>query len=115
MNSDQTSQTNASYQLAYSFQGHTADVRGLLNLSNGNLVTYSDDNTVAVWDSSNHYTSLYVLKGHTGPVNAVVQLQNGNLASCSEDGTIRVWNAQNNLFKYSSRTLCCSFQFSITS
>jgi WD40 repeat protein len=59
------------------------------------LVTFSDDDTVRLWDVNNphHPTLLYNLTGHSISVDSVVFSSNGNtLATGNGDHTVRLWD-----------------------
>lgn len=71
--------------------GHTANVRAMISLPDGRLVTGSNDTTVRVWNTQNA-TCLLTLSGHTKEVAALILLPDGRLASSSSDRTLRVWD-----------------------
>ena len=62
----------------------------LAELSNGNLASGSDDNTVRVWDTVSG-ACLLTLAGHTSYVSSLAVLPDGELASGSGDDTVRIW------------------------
>ena len=70
--------------------GHTSDVNALTVLSDGSLVSGSDDNTIKIWDIKNGQT-IKTLTGHTDSVYALTVLPDGSLASGSYDNTIKIW------------------------
>jgi WD40 repeat protein len=74
--------------------GHTDRVTTLLQLSNGMLVSGSDDKTMIVWDPSNNYSLVTTLIGHTSGVTSILQLSNGMFASGSDDNNIIIWNTK---------------------
>jgi WD40 repeat protein/ribosomal protein S17E len=72
--------------------GHTNFISSLYELSNGNLVSGSDDKNIIVWSLQNGYEIDKVLEGHTDSVRNIIQLQDSNFASGSWDKTIRIWD-----------------------
>ena len=72
-------------------EGHTADVNGALVLSDGRLLSWSDDKTLRLWDEQSG-ASLAVLKGHTNWVNGALELSDGRLLSWAWDKTLRLWD-----------------------
>ena len=70
-------------------EGHTADVNGALVLSDGRLLSWSDDKTLRLWDEQSG-ASLAVLKGHTNWVNGALELSDGRLLSWAWDKTLRL-------------------------
>jgi WD40 repeat protein len=71
--------------------GHTWGVSSLVTLSNGNLESGSDDDTVKIWNITSGLL-VYTSTWHIWDVYTLVTLQNGNLASDSGDNTIKIWN-----------------------
>lgn len=70
--------------------GHKYPSKSLVVLSDGRLVSGSEDEAIRIWDTSTGQ-SLITLTGHTGPITSLAVLPNGYLASGSDEG-IRVWN-----------------------
>ncbi len=70
--------------------GQTDSVYALLQLSNGNLMSGSYDNTIFVWDTSS-YTKISKLTDHTNQVYSIVQMDNGQVASGSY-AEIIIWD-----------------------
>lgn len=64
-------------------------------LSDGRLVSGSDDRTLKVWDTTS-WTCMKTLEGHTGDVYCVSQLFDGRLVSGSLDRTVKVWELEAN-------------------
>ena len=60
-------------------------------LSDGRVISGTDDNTIRVWDSSTGQC-VQSLKGHKERVNSISVLPNECIVSGSDDNTIRVWN-----------------------
>jgi len=70
--------------------GHTSDANALTVLSDGSLVSGSNDNTIKIWDVKNGQT-IKTLTGHTNSVRALTVLPDGSLVSGSYDNTIKIW------------------------
>jgi len=69
----------------------------MIKLSNGNLATGSDDNTIKIWSTEpNDLKCLNTLKGHNEAVLSLHELPNKVLISGSEgDSTLRFWDTEN--------------------
>ncbi len=72
------------------FRGHTRGINGAKVLKNGNIISYSGDNTLKLWDSDGNLITNF--KGHKDSVNGVLILENNEIISYSDDGTLRLWN-----------------------
>ncbi len=70
---------------------HTAAVNGVIELSDGNLLSYSKDNTLRLWNSEGTLQS--VLKEHVSSVENAIELSNGSILSYSRDNAIILWNS----------------------
>jgi WD40 domain-containing protein len=69
--------------------GHRMYVRGAAALSDGRLLSWSDDTTLRLWTSDG--APLAELKGHRGRIFGATALSDGRLLSWSDDGTLRLW------------------------
>jgi WD40 repeat protein len=74
------------------FIGHTASVNGALELSDGRILSWSNDGTIRLWNIEGKL--LYTFSGHVKGVNTVIQLMNGNLLSWGQDKTLRLWTLE---------------------
>ena len=74
-------------------KGHSKWINSCICLSNGNLVSCSDDKTIKVWNLSNE-KCIETLIGHSNCVYCIFLLKNGQLASGSHDKTIKLWNVE---------------------
>lgn len=76
-------------------QGHSNSIWSICFNQKGNLLaTYSQDNTIKIWDSETG-VCINTLESKGGPINDIVFDQNGqNIISCSEDGFIVNWRLQ---------------------
>ena len=72
-------------------EGHTNDVRCVIQLTDGRLASCCDDNTIKIWDTISG-RCLMTLEGHTNYVPFVIQLTDGRLVSGSRDSTIKIWD-----------------------
>ena len=68
-----------------------SEVFSLATLSDGRMVSTSDDNAVRVWDFSEGKCD-QVLQGHSCGVITVTVLTDGRMVSATDDSTIRVWD-----------------------
>ena len=75
-------------------EGHTGLVHGAAELTNGSILSWSEDQTLRVWDRKNG-ESLLVLEGHKGSIHGAAELTDGSILSWSEDQTLRVWDREN--------------------
>jgi WD40 repeat protein len=64
-------------------------LNSIIQLSDGQLVTGGNDNTIRFWDLSGE--CIRVLRGHTATITSLLQLTDGRLASGSRDVTVRIW------------------------
>ena len=64
---------------------------GALALPDGRLLSWSDDNTLRLWDGASG-AALATLEGHTWPVTGALALPDGRLLSWSNDNTLRLWD-----------------------
>jgi WD40 repeat protein len=72
-------------------EGHQRPVSGALLSLNDSIVSWSDDCTLRVWDSTTGQCRV-VLEGHTDSVSDAQLLPDGRILSWSQDASIRVWN-----------------------
>ncbi len=64
---------------------------GTLALSDGRLLSWSEDNTLRLWTANS--VPLAELQGHTSRVVGTLALSDGRLLSWGEDSTLRLWAA----------------------
>ena len=70
---------------------HTDDIWDVICLDNGNILSYSCDNTLRLW--SNKGDQLAIFEGHTDYVRGAKVLSDGRILSFSNDWNIRIWSA----------------------
>ena len=75
--------------------GHTYYIQGVMELQDGRLLSWSNENTLRLWGADGEL--LTTLTGHTETVVGVVELRNGRLLSWSRDNTLRLWGADGTL------------------
>ena len=78
-------------EIMMTLEGHTSYVNCMIQLTDGRLVSGSDDNTLKIWDTISG-SCLMTLEGHTNSVFCVTQLTYGRLVSSSIDNTLRIWD-----------------------
>jgi hypothetical protein len=69
--------------------GHSMWIWGARALSDGRLLSWSDDKTLRLWASDG--APLAEMKGHGAAVRGAAELKDGRLLSWSDDGTLRLW------------------------
>ncbi|MBN1364746.1 MAG: TIR domain-containing protein [Syntrophaceae bacterium] len=78
-------------------EGHSDCVRGVIQLSNTHILSWSRDNTLRLWDQKN--TLGTTLEGHSDEVNGAIELSDGTLLSWSKDKSLRIWDQNGKLIK----------------
>ena len=77
-------------------EGHSAGINGAQMLSDGRILSWSDDGTLRLWDINSGYP-ITILEGHTGRIKGVQVLSDGRILSWSRDNTLRLWNGNGQL------------------
>ena len=82
-----------------------------MQLSSGELVSCSGDNTIKIFKINNvKYEILQTLQYHTDSVYKIIELKNKNLVSCSKDSSILFYYKDNleykNNYKISTNGTC---------
>jgi WD40 repeat protein len=86
---------SCNYVTDVTLEGHVGQVRILLILSNGLLVSGSDDNcALKIWNLEDKI-ELMTLEGHTKPITCIAELPDGRIISGSHDCTLKIWNLTN--------------------
>ena len=73
-------------------EGHTASINSVIELGDGRILSWANDNTLRLWDSEGR--PLNTLVGHTEMVNGALELSDGSILSWSYDKTLRLWNRE---------------------
>jgi WD40 repeat protein len=84
---------HAAVPAAVSLMGHAGPVGGGLWLADGRILSWSEDQTLRVWDGVSG-ALLGVLRGHAGAVKGASVLADGRVLSWSEDGSLRLWDLE---------------------
>ena len=74
------------------FIGHTNQVRALIVMPNGDIVSGSVGGTINIWNSTDG-SLIFSIAAHTSTVLALQNLQNYEFASSSSDRFIKIWNS----------------------
>ena len=72
-------------------EGHTNGIFSVIQLTDGRLVSCSDDRKIKIWDTISG-CCMMTLMGHTHIVFCVIQLTDGRLVSGGGDKTIKLWD-----------------------
>ncbi|WP_420076392.1 AAA family ATPase [Streptomyces sp. JL3001] len=81
----------ATGQAVKSWTAHAGRVSGLVFLSDGRLLSCSEDGTACVWPAQGDIASLRI-DGAAGPLYAIDTDDDGSLFTAGADGVIRQWN-----------------------
>lgn len=79
----------------YTFTGHSGEVLGIIQLSDGRIVTWSLDNTIKIWDLVTKCS--ITLTEQTNEILGCIQSEDNLLVSTSMDYTLRFWDLTSNL------------------
>lgn len=82
-------------------ESHQDAVRGALILPGGDILSWSDDTTLKIWDMTSgvcHAT----LRGHTAPVEGALVLPDGDILSWSDDCSLKLWDRETGAAKSSA-------------
>ena len=72
--------------------GHTGPVNQVIQLTDGSLVSASDDHTLRRWSAEGEELARF--NGHSAAVTHVIQLTDHTLVSASDDHTLSRWSAE---------------------
>ncbi len=73
------------------FVGHLGLVTAIVQLSNGNLVSVSQDSIIKIWDLVKS-SEIASFKGHTAEISTVIQMRDGRLVTGGWDNLIKIWD-----------------------
>ena len=82
---------NESIMLVQRAIAHEDSINGVLVLPDGRLASWSDDETIRLWDLATGVETA-VLRGHEALISGALMLSDDRLASWSWDTTIRLWD-----------------------
>jgi WD40 repeat protein len=77
--------------LEHILDGHRDAIVGVIELSDGRILSWSQDSTLRLWTADGQV--LAVLNGHRDPIVGAVELSDGRILSWSQDSTLRLWTA----------------------
>jgi WD40 repeat protein len=86
---------------------HKGRINCIIKLSNGNIATGSQDNTIKIWDIEKKEV-LYTLNGHTSIIWDIRELEGNKIISASDDNISKVWEFNEKKKEYESYDLCNS-------
>ena len=86
---------------------HKGRINCIIKLSNGNIATGSQDNTIKIWDIDKKEV-LYTLNGHSSIIWEIRELEGNKLISASDDNISKVWEFNDKKKEYESYDLCNS-------
>lgn len=72
------------------YDSHTKSIRSMVELTDGNIASASDDGTIRIWDPASPDKTIATYRGHT-TINSVVLLDDGRVASAGADG-VHLWD-----------------------
>ena len=76
---------------------HDDYINDIIQLNSGELVSYSDDNTIKIYNiNKNNIQIIQTLKEHKDRVNKIIELKNKQLVSCSFDNSIIFYHKDSN-------------------
>jgi len=89
-------------------RGHKNWVKCICELSNGIILSGSDDYTIKLWKD---YYNIKTLEGHSNSIRALCQINDDYFASGSFDSTIKIWNINSwecimTLYGHESNIIC---------
>ena len=82
--------TRMSKKSKVTFSGHTNRITGTLTHNENHLFSYSDDNTIRIWNAET-CQQIAVCSAHTSSF-IDVHISGDKIVSASNDSTVRVWN-----------------------
>lgn len=74
-------------------EGHTGQINGAIELSDGRILSWSDDQTLRLWDG-HHGSQIAVFDDHDQEIMGAGSLPDGRIVSCGCD-YLYLWDAQN--------------------
>jgi WD40 repeat protein len=92
------------------FEAHYVNINSIAKLTDGNLISASNDTTLKVWNVKT-FQCIKTLEGHKGSISSVLVLSDENIVSCSTNNEIKFWSIKDNfkciktLYLYSNKYL----------
>lgn len=83
--------------LLHEFSGHLGRVAGALEMTDGRILSWSDDSSIRIWTRGGQL--LRRLDGHVNPVRKCCVLANGSILSWGQDWMPRLWSSDGDLIK----------------
>ncbi len=71
-------------------RGHKTTINSIIELSNGKLITCSDENNLISWDRQDP-DAIYLIKGHTDIITSMCLIEGNKFATFSRDNTLKIW------------------------
>jgi WD40 repeat protein len=81
------------YVIDRKLKGHKDQVRGVVQLADGRLVTACWDKTIRLWNVRNGACQ-QILTGHTFAIQCMIPMRDGRFASCGNDSTVIIWRVK---------------------
>jgi len=75
------------------FKGHTDGVSGAIELRDGNILSWSEDNSLQLWGKDGQFLTTF---GHNDWVRGAIQLNKDHILSWSKDHTLGLWTVEGN-------------------
>ena len=82
---------DANKNLLCSFAAHSDAIEHIKLLSNGNVATCSDDQSIKIWNAST-WSLLQTFKSHMKIVYGLEQIDANTIVSASSDGSVSIWS-----------------------
>jgi WD40 repeat protein len=79
------------YETTNIMKGHSNLIYGLVELSNGNIVSGSEDFTMRVWDAMDSYKCIKIVQSQAGFVFMIL-IHDLYVLSSSDDNKIKIWD-----------------------
>ena len=90
------------------FEGHTEPVNGVVLLRNNDLVSYSDDYTLRLWNMKGREKSIFI--GHENSIRNVIVIDDNTILSYSSHD-IRIWDLDGTLLKVKTYEFSDIYQY----
>eukprot|EP01102_Stenamoeba_stenopodia_P014911 TRINITY_DN5024_c0_g1_i1.p1 TRINITY_DN5024_c0_g1~~TRINITY_DN5024_c0_g1_i1.p1 ORF type:complete len:366 (+),score=48.90 TRINITY_DN5024_c0_g1_i1:18-1115(+) len=81
------------FKTLYILKQHIGIIKTMCELSNGNVVSGSEDCMLKEWDMT-WKAVIRIFSGHWASITKVIQLKDNIIASASSDSTVRIWDKE---------------------